>query len=402
MNFLEYKLLGINLLLSTFLAIFSYSYVDLNLTLSTLTPVLNIVAKLQILGYYLRPQATLFYSLLVIFLFINFLLNLVLISRKKVSTKYIFASSTLSTIIYIFSYPFLSSDLFNYMFDAKIVTLYNQNPYTNKPLDFPNDEWLRFMRWVHRYSPYGPLWIVYTLIPSVLGFGKFLITLITFKLFIGVFHILNSILIFKTLSKVNPKISLLGTAFYAINPLFLIEGVVNAHNDVVHAFFVLLSLYFFAKNQVLKSFTSIVVSSLIKYIALLSFIPLLTFKVFRLKFEHLVLLNLALYLMFTFVFSTFRISVPFISSGSIQTQFQPWYLFWSIPLVSFLTEKKCVLVLAIVICFSSLMRYLPFLYHGEWSKPGTTSFMTFITLSLPFITLLYLLGKNMYEKKYKK
>jgi len=66
----------------------------------------------------------------------------------------------------LFSYPFLSHDLFNYLFDAKIVTFYHQNPYILKALDFPSDPWLRFMHWTHRTYPYGPSFLFLTLVPS--------------------------------------------------------------------------------------------------------------------------------------------------------------------------------------------------------------------------------------------
>ena len=56
-------------------------------------------------------------------------------------------------IILLFSYPFLSKDFFNYMFDARIATFYHKNPYFFKAIDFQNYSWLRFMHWTHRTYP---------------------------------------------------------------------------------------------------------------------------------------------------------------------------------------------------------------------------------------------------------
>src|SRR3990167_8451909 len=172
MSRLEKILLAINLLLYGFITIFSYSYVDLNLTLSQNRLILIFVKTMQQLGYFHRPQATLIYLLLIIFTFSFFILNLVLFYKSKIGFKYLKISTIVNTVILIFAYPFLSSDLFNYLFDAKIVLTYQASPYTHRPLDFPHDEWLRFMRWIHRYSPYGPLWLVMSLLPAALGFGK--------------------------------------------------------------------------------------------------------------------------------------------------------------------------------------------------------------------------------------
>lgn len=387
MRGIEYKLLVINVILLLILAVFSYSYVDLNLTLTKNQFVLSVVSKLQYLGYYMRPQATALYLILISVLFSNFAVNLILFSKNKLSKRYLAFSTVISSLILIPSYPFLSSDLFNYLFDAKIITFYHANPYTHKPLDFPSDEWLRFMRWVHRYSPYGPLWLAYSVIPSLLSLGKFISAFFAFKIFIGVFHIFNSFLIYKTLEKLNKNLTLTGTAFYALNPIFLIEGIVNAHNDIVHAFFVLFSIYLLSQNKLFYSIVSIIIGSFVKYLAILSLAALSLVKFTNRKLEDYILLNLVIYTAFTFIFSTFRFTVPFVSSGSLQTQFQPWYLFWTLPLVALLANKKLLLLTSITLSFSALLRYIPFLYYGDWSHPGTIAFMQIATLSLPVLLL---------------
>src|SRR4030043_660193 len=173
----EKILLVSNILLYGSLLIFSYAYVDLNLTFSQNPVIINIINFLQQLGYYNRPIATLFYVLFIIFSFSFFIFNLWSFYKSRIGLKYLTISTLINTMILIFAYPFLSSDLFNYLFDAKIILNYHVSPYTHRPLDFPDDEWLRFMRWVHRYSPYGPFWLGLSLIPASLGFGKFILNL---------------------------------------------------------------------------------------------------------------------------------------------------------------------------------------------------------------------------------
>lgn len=398
MKKLENNLLVIHVFLLLFVTIFSYAYVDLNLTLTKNVLALNILEKLQFLGYYMRPQATLIYITLITTLFANFTLNIILFYKNKLSLKYLKTSTILAFLILIPAYPFLSSDLFNYIFDARIITLYHSNPYIHKPLDYPADEWIRFMRWVHRYSPYGPLWLLYTTIPSILGLGKFVLTLIMFKLSIGIFHVLNSYLIYRILTKTNKNIVLVGTAFYALNPIFLIEGIANAHNDIVHTFFITLTVYFFARSNKASTFMSIIAGCAIKYIAALSVIALAVVKFSKNDpLRAYIYSCFALYALFTYLFSSFRITVPFISSGSLQTQFQPWYLFWTLPLVAFIPTRTS-LVLATAVGLSSMLRYLPFLYYGEWSRRGTTEYMQIITVTIPLIVLTVVLAKTIYEK----
>ena len=143
------------------LSIYSYSQIDLNLTLLQTPWFLSFKSALINLGYYNRPLSTVIFTVLVLLLYI--------IKPKKI----ILAIGGVC-LISLLSYPFLSHDFFNYIFDARIVTLYHQNPYFFKALDFPNDTWIRFMQWTHRTYPYGPVWLVLTIIPSFLGFGKFI------------------------------------------------------------------------------------------------------------------------------------------------------------------------------------------------------------------------------------
>lgn len=398
MSRLEKLLLSTNFLIYTFLTVFSYSYVDLNLTLSQNPQFLKFVAFMQQLGYYNRPQATAIYTIFVICAFSFFALNLWLFYKSKISTKYLLVSTIFNTIILIFAYPFLSYDIFNYMFDAKIIYKYHASPYTHKPLDFPQDTWLRFMHWVHRYSPYGPLWLAASLIPTIVGFGKFVLTLLTFKVFISSFHLINSLLIYKTLERINPKLKNFGTAMYALNPLFLIEGIANAHNDIVLATFILLPIYFAQASEKIYAVISTIAGTLLKYIAILNLPFLFWFFIKKRKVEELAVLNLFTMAMFTYIFSSFRVTVPFVSSGSTQVQFQPWYLFWTLPLIS-LIPKKELIMLFFAISIGATLRYLPYLYYGDWSQPGTINFMTMALTAPAIFAIFAMLTLQLFKSK---
>jgi len=397
MSRLEKTLLALNLIIWSTFAIFSYSFVDLNLTLSQNEFALNSISNLQQIAYYNRPLSATIYCLFLVTFFLLFGLQLFLFLKKKLSSKYLIISTSTTTFILVFSYPLLSYDLFNYMFDAKIIFHYHLSPYTHKPLDFPQDDWLRFMRWVHRYSPYGPMWLIMSLVPYALGFGKFVTTLFAFKIFIGLFHVFNTILIYKILQKINKQHLFFGTSFYALNPLFLIEGVANAHNDVVLLSFVLLSIYFFSKTNKVKSLFAIVVGVLVKYISVL-LSPYIVASAFIKKLNSpqlFIYYSIVIMVIFTYVFSSFKITVPFVSSGATQVQFQPWYLFWILPLVP-LTKSKILIFISFGFSVGALLRYLPFLYNGDWSHPGTTQFMTFAT----FIPILLTIGFYYIFKKW--
>lgn len=391
---LEKRLLVVNIIIYALLAIFSYSFVDLNLTLSQNPSILAFVKSMQLLGYYNRPLSSLIYILFILTAFSFFIYNLNLINKQKLSARYVFLSSFVNFLILVLAYPFLSSDIFNYMFDAKIIVNYHSSPYANRPLDFTGDEWLRFMRWVHRYSPYGPLWLGFSTIPYILGFGKFIITLFSFKFFIGVFHLLNTLLIYRISEKINHNKAVFAAALYSLNPLFLIEGIANSHNDVVLATMLILPIYFLIKNNKIFAYLSIFAGVFIKYIPILT-LPWIFLGSFSKKGIHLnkvIYLNLITMAILTVLFSNLRLTVPFVSSGAVQVQFQPWYLFWTLPFISLIGNLR-LSAIAIALSFGAALRYLPFTYYGDWSKPYTLEFMKTVTLLPAILVSFYFLVK---------
>jgi len=144
-------------LLLLFLIIYSYSQIDLNLTLSSNQLYQSIQQQLIYLGYFNRPLSTVVFTILLFLLFTFYFFILYLVNKKKVTLQKILLLVVLTCVILLFSYPAFSHDIFNYMFDARIVTKYYQNPYFHSALDFPNDLWTRFMHWTHRTYPYGPI-----------------------------------------------------------------------------------------------------------------------------------------------------------------------------------------------------------------------------------------------------
>src|SRR3989338_9746508 len=126
------------LILAVFV-IYSYALVDPNITIIT-HPLWEMFRNTMVqLGYYNRPLSWNIYLILVLALFaIHFSL---IKSKKHIDPVKI---AILIGGILLVSYPFLSHDFFNYMFSAKTITYYHQNPYAMRALDFPYDPWIRF------------------------------------------------------------------------------------------------------------------------------------------------------------------------------------------------------------------------------------------------------------------
>ena len=233
-------------------SIYSYVLVDPNFTLFN-HPSWAVFRDYMVqLGYYKRPlsafQYLLFLTVLCYFAW-HFYHH-----EKKYKPLMIAVIVVLGVSI---SYPFLSHDLFNYMFDAKIVTTYGQNPYFKKPMDFSADPWLRFMHWTHRTYPYGPFFLVLSLIPSFFSLGKLLLSFFMFK---GLMSISYLGMVW-AIQKVNKKMAML----VATSPLIIIEGLVSAHNDIVGTSLAVIGIWLLITHKTWWGRAVMVLSAGIKY-----------------------------------------------------------------------------------------------------------------------------------------
>ena len=160
---------------------------------------------------------------------LNLTLNMVL---EKWGWKKLVLGYFLFCLPLFFSYNALSHDVFNYIFNAKMVVVYGANPHVKVALDFAFDTWTRFMHNVHTPAPYAYGWTALSLTPYILGFGKFLLTWLMFRVmaFVSILLLIYSWWQYAKTVKVQLKIDQM--ALVLLNPLMLIEIISNQHNDL--------------------------------------------------------------------------------------------------------------------------------------------------------------------------
>lgn len=356
---------------------YSYALVDPNMTLVNHPLWTTFRNNMVTLGYYNRPLSWIFYLFLIIALYLaHFWLV------KNYQKINVLKLALVIAIISLFSYPFLSHDFFNYLFDARIVTFYHQNPYFHKALDYPADHWLRFMHWTHRTYPYGPLWIVLTLAPSFLALGKFLLNFIFFKLMFAFFYVAATLY----LGRLNKK----WAVFFATSPLVIVEGLVNSHNDLIAVGFAMVGT-FYLFNQAdkfpfsLKKFLDteqkvalfgrlhFLLSGLIKYTTL----PILLLQKPSGKSQTTRLNILAL-------IGTL-ILIGYISYSA---EIQPWYF---LNLLIFLPYFPRLITKLNIFFAGLLFSYYPYIYLGGWDTVDKIVIKHNIILTFGVINMLYLL-----------
>jgi hypothetical protein len=317
------------------LLVYSYSQIDLNLTLLQTPWFLWFQNAMIQLGYFSRPLSTIIFTSLIVLLFIFYWKLPALDSPwarpgRIRNWKLVFIGVGLLALL---SYPAFSHDFFNYLFDARIVTHYGQNPYFLKALDFPADSWVRFMHWTHRTYPYGPVWLLISLAPSLLGLGKFILTVLNFKiLFVGAYLICCYII-----NKLTPK----NLWLFALSPLVIIEGLVSPHLDLVMLAFALLAVHRFRWLNLLLSIG-------VKF-STLTLVPIFFFSKKKWFYDGLIIASYlgALIQVFT-------------------REILPHYFLVPLGFSALSNNKKWHYLSVVLSLILLLFRYLPFLYTGEW------------------------------------
>lgn len=372
------------LILWTFIAlalfIYSYGFVDLNLTLSSNPALFNFVTSIQHLVYFDRQLSIKVFVGLVSGMFVTYFLTLRYFAS---SSKLAFPWKTIITFAIFLSlaYPMLSSDVFKYLFSAKEILVYHANPYLVTPNTFPDDTWIRFMRWVHTTTPYGPVFTALTIPYYIIGFGKFVPVLYLFKLDQAAWYLLSIWLIGKIAAsqKWENKKVFLAQLFFALNPLIIMEWLVNAHNDAIMISLLLLSIYLLTLQKKLWSFVAILLSIGIKYVTAI-FLPLIFFPNLLKKHFTLVIYYLLIVLAL----------IPLLYHYS--WQYQPWYVTWLVPLAALIPHK---IARATVVAYSLSVfsRYIYFVSTGSWL--GTPMQHALMTFGLPVMAIVYFGGASL-------
>lgn len=372
---------------------FSFTQVDLGLTLTEWS-IWQVFQKFfQTIGYFNRPFATGWYVTLLFFLSIFYAVFLFLAHKKTITNSQSYIVVGVTSFILFFAYNAFSYDLFNYIFDAKIYTYYHQNPYEHNALEYNGDPMLGFMHWTHRKYPYGLTWLATTIPLSYLGLGVLLPTIMLFKSIAFASYLGTAWYIKKILQKISPQNQLFGLLFFSLNPLVMVEALVSAHNDIFMLFLAVWSLYLLLEKKYIFSLLIIALSIGVKFatVFLLPVYFVVGFYSFNGKKIRWDLVFLACVISM----------VVAVLAASIRTNFQPWYLLYVLPFTALLAKKYFVLIPGIIISLFALFEYIPFFYLGNWNPPVPTLLSTIrlvgIGLSI-FLAVMWFLRNRFFVK----
>lgn len=333
-------------LLSIVLWVYSYGFLDFNLTLSSNPLFLSFVAPLQHLVYFERAGSVKVYIAILVLMFM-FYTGILAYWKTGKLVKLPWKSVLIIIAILTFAYPMLSYDVYNYMFHAKILWFYHASPHLHAPLEYTGDLWLRFMRWVHTPSAYGQ---VFTAIESpayLLGLGKFVPVLYLMKITMSAFFVWCIYLVGKIGEAMGKSKYMIvqSQLLLALNPFLLLDVVVNGHNDAVMMAFFLLAILYSIRGKIGMSLVSLIASIGTKYVTVLT-LPIYLIKNPRLKI----------------LFSFLILLLPVLVSPG---RFQPWYLVWAI-IPAVLIDHVFVKTWVILSSIAGLIYYAPYIATGFW------------------------------------
>lgn len=351
---------------------YSYFYVN-EAILSMLLPVYPKVEKLyKLIEFSSSHRGLMALIYLVLMLLLIICQYFLFFSKKeiKLNKKLIFLTIIIFTMAAL-AYPIFSNDIFNYMFGAKTVVYYHQNPFLVMPKIFFNDDlWLRFTNNINNVYYYigsrpityfyGPIFLGYTLIPFLFfGAVEFQKLFWSYKL-LGVVLFLLTGYLFK---KINPKDKLVW-GYWFFNPFLILELLANSHNDLVMIFLFVLGVYWWQKNKILGLF-SFLFSILTKWVS--GFLGVVF--LFKEKYRYLVFKILGIIILFFHAFD----------------QRQQWYYSWVFMVFPFAKLKKSSWFWILIFQSIMLLNYSVFIWLNRWVD---LNFIKIIKYLLPIIIVL--------------
>jgi len=213
---------------------------------------------------------------------------------EKIKYFWFILFGVLFRIALIPSEPFLSDDIFRYLWDGRVFAA-GINPYKYAPLDnylmtFRDQFVFSFINFPEIATSYPPVSQIIFLVNNLIGGSilswKILLLVIEIFLFLSLLNLINKF-----------RLNKFRILIYFYNPLLIIETYSSGHLEIAGVLFFWIAVYLFYKSDKWKSIIFFAVSIMTKFFPLISSIPFLINKFIR-KFALLITICLVLVLPF--------------------------------------------------------------------------------------------------------
>lgn len=233
-----------------------------------------------------------FFTFISTLLIILFFIGYKIIESKKteqISQNEIIKWSVIFSILMASAIPSHSSDVYGYISRGAQQSLYHQNPYieaVSKIKNYSSDPMFINFMWPNQQTTYGPVFIYLTKAIVFLSNNNFFLSLVNFKLF--------NLTLFFFLILLALKVGQIKDIYLiAWNPLILIQGLWNCHNDLFSGLLIFFGLYLLKNQKYFWSVFCLTFAAGIKFVTLI-IIPIIFFYFLKSKTSKNTYLNLVL------------------------------------------------------------------------------------------------------------
>jgi hypothetical protein len=172
-------------------------------------------------------------------------------------------------------YPITALDVVLYVVRARLWALYGGSPLLALPTSFTQDPFIRLAgEYIKQPSPYGPLWELVAQIPIRLGVTGIGGGVLAMKIIALLSYVGMALLIGWHAHQQSPKLEvgrLTALAFFALNPLVLLEAIGNGHNDMLLIVLMTLGLVLWQREKWIWAAFALTCATLIKVTGLILF-----------------------------------------------------------------------------------------------------------------------------------
>jgi hypothetical protein len=192
-----------------------------------------------------RRWAAAIYVVGLIALFALFWATLRIARRVHVPLRLIVACGLIFGFTLVWLYPITATDLFQYVLRARVRVVHGANPMVVTPDHFPDDPLLPFAgEWADDLSPYGPAWELLAEGIARVGPREAVSGALAYK-GVALLAYLACVALLAWGTRGDGQALLL----FAWNPLVLLQGLGNGHNDLLMLVWVLLALLLWERKR---------------------------------------------------------------------------------------------------------------------------------------------------------
>ncbi len=244
-------------LVTLYLLLFSYFWIDIGLIymLAQTHPFFNNLFAYRLWGSHNQLVFVVIFLLAIMTLFI-LQLGTLFGWLNKIKVKKLLVLFAITSLILACSYNFVSHDVFNYLFFAKVTWVSHQNPYQVTPQMHNQDLWVSFMHNIDSTYTYGIFYLIYSIIPiAIFGVSHFILIFYGLRIMNFFLFFLAGLLLLK-INKGDKKVF----SYWFLNPYLIVELLMNAHNDLLMITGFIISMFFISLQQQIKSIASLLVT----------------------------------------------------------------------------------------------------------------------------------------------